>query len=85
MRVFLLKIINFFVIILISNQLRKGLKKALRSIYLAKSPLRKRSHEIKIKNINIFSNIYTYISKVISASKETNAEYLIISISPYTF
>ena len=63
----------------------EGLKKNFEINLFGRKSFKKRSHEIKIKNIKIFSNIFTYISKVISASKETNAEYLIISISPYTF
>ena len=44
-----------------------------------------RSHEIKIKNTKIFNNIFSYISSVIATTKEKDAKYLIISISPYTF
>jgi glycosyltransferase involved in cell wall biosynthesis len=43
------------------------------------------AHEIKIKRINIFTNIFSYISSVIESTKEKNAKYLIISITPYTF
>ena len=44
-----------------------------------------RSHEIKIKKIKNFNNIFSYISSVIATIKEEDAKYLIISISPYTF
>ncbi len=44
-----------------------------------------RSHEIKIKRTKIFSNIFSYISAIIESSKDKDAKYLIISISPYTF
>ena len=44
-----------------------------------------RSHEIKIKKIKIFSNIFSYLLSVIKASREENAKFFIISISPYTF
>ena len=44
-----------------------------------------RSHEIKIKKIKIFTNIFSYITTVIESTKERDAKYLIISISPYTF
>ncbi len=44
-----------------------------------------RSHEIKIKKTKIFTNIFYYISNAIKSSKEKDAKYLIISISPYTF
>tara|TARA_B100001564_G_C20668735_1_gene685040 strand:- start:3605 stop:4624 length:1020 start_codon:yes stop_codon:yes gene_type:complete len=63
----------------------EGLKKNFEINIFGRKSSKKRSHEIKIKNIKIFNNIYTYISEVISASKEQNSEYLVISISPYTF
>ena len=44
-----------------------------------------RSHEIKIKKTTTFNNIFSYISSVIDSTKEEDAKYLIISISPYTF
>ena len=46
---------------------------------------KKRTHEIKLKKIKIFSNIFTYLSEVIKSTKIENTKYLIISISPYTF
>ena len=44
-----------------------------------------RSHEIKIKKTKISNNIFSYISSVIATTKEEEAKYLIISISPFTF
>ena len=44
-----------------------------------------RSHEIKIKKTKISINIFSYIYSVIATTKEEDAKYLIISISPYTF
>ena len=44
-----------------------------------------RAHEIKINKIKIFKNIFSYIAAVISAAKNEDAKYLVISISPYTF
>ena len=63
----------------------EGLKKNFEINLFGRKSSKKRNHEIKIKNIKIFNNIYTYISEIISASKEQKAEYLVISISPYTF
>ena len=51
----------------------------------ARKSYKKRSHEIKIKKIKIFSNLFNYIFSAITASKEKESQYLIISISPYTF
>ena len=44
-----------------------------------------RSHEIKIKKIKIYNNIFSYIFSAIEASKIADAKYLVISITPYTF
>ena len=44
-----------------------------------------RSHKIKIKNIKIYSNIFSYIYGILSLVKKQESKYLIISISPFTF
>ncbi len=46
---------------------------------------KQRSHEIKLKKVKIFSNIFSYLSEIIKSTKVDNTKYLIISISPYTF
>ena len=63
----------------------EGLNKKFDINLLGRKSYKKRSHEIKVKNISIFSNIFSYISAVIKASKIPETKYLIISISPYTF
>ena len=44
-----------------------------------------RSHKINIKSIKTYSNIFSYIYRVLSTLKEKDSKYLIISISPFTF
>tara|TARA_X000000950_G_scaffold156717_1_gene192255 strand:+ start:543 stop:1565 length:1023 start_codon:yes stop_codon:yes gene_type:complete len=44
-----------------------------------------KSHQIKLKKIKIYNDIFSYINSVISTTKEEEAKYLIISISPFTF
>ena len=44
-----------------------------------------RSHKINIKNIKIYSNIFSYIFGILSLVKKQESKYLIISISPFTF
>ena len=63
----------------------EGLNKKFEVNLFARRSNKKRSHEIKIKKIKFFYNLFSYISSVINASKEKEAKYLIISISPYTF
>tara|TARA_B100001094_G_scaffold256653_1_gene255943 strand:- start:42 stop:1064 length:1023 start_codon:yes stop_codon:yes gene_type:complete len=63
----------------------EGLNKKFDVNLFARKSNKKRSHEIKVKKIKVFNNLYSYMSSVKSASKEIDAKYLIISISPYTF
>ena len=63
----------------------EGLNKRFEVNLFARKSNKKRSHEIKLKKIKIFNNLFSYISSAINAAKEIEAKYLIISISPYTF
>ncbi|MDC3127778.1 hypothetical protein OA498_03870, partial [Candidatus Pelagibacter bacterium] len=63
----------------------EGLNKKFEVNLLGRKSTKKRSHEIKIKRIKVFSNIFSYLSEVIKASKNEDSKFLIISISPYTF
>jgi len=63
----------------------EGLNKKFEVNLFGRKSIRNKSHEIKIKKVKIFNNIFSYISSVISASKNQEAKFLIISISPYTF
>ena len=63
----------------------EGLNKKFEVNLFGRTSRKKRSHEIKIKKIKIFYNIFSYISSVIIASRNQDAKFLIISITPYTF
>ena len=63
----------------------EGLNKKFEVHLLGRKSNTSRSHEIKIKKTKIFTNIFSYISSAIDLTKQDNAKYLIISISPYTF
>ncbi|MDC0618811.1 glycosyltransferase [Pelagibacteraceae bacterium] len=63
----------------------EGLNKKFEVNLFGRKSRKKRSHEIKIKKIKIFYNIFSYISSVIIASRNQDAKFLIISITPYTF
>jgi glycosyltransferase involved in cell wall biosynthesis len=54
------------------------------NLFGRKSP-KQRSHEIKVKKIKVFNNIFSYLSEVKDATKNKDSKFLIISISPYTF
>ena len=85
MRASILMITNFTVIILILKSTPEGLNKKFEvNLFGRKSP-KQRSHEIKIKKIKVFNNIFSYLSEVKDATKNKDSKFLIISISPYTF
>ena len=63
----------------------EGLSKKFEINLYGRKSLKKRTHQIKIKNIKIFKNIFSYIYSVIISHKKNEAKYLIISITPYTF
>ena len=64
----------------------EGLNKKYETYLFGRKSSKNRSHEIKIKNIKIFSNIFSYLSEVIKSSKNNkDSKFLIISITPYTF
>ncbi len=63
----------------------EGLNKKFEVNLFGRKSNKKRSHEIKIKKIKVFNNIFSYLSEVKKASKIEDSKFLIISISPYTF
>ena len=63
----------------------EGLNKKFEVNLLGRKSKKIRAHEIKIKKIKIFSNIFSYFLEVYKSTKIKDVKYLIISISPYTF
>ena len=63
----------------------EGLNKKFEVHLFGRKSNKKRAHEIKLKKIKIFSNIFSYLSEVIKSTKIDSSKYLVISISPYTF
>ena len=63
----------------------EGLNKKFEVNLLGRKSFKKRSHEIKIKKIKIFNNIFSYLSEVKEASKNLDSKFLIISISAFDF
>jgi glycosyltransferase involved in cell wall biosynthesis len=63
----------------------EGLNKKFEVNLLGRKSLKKKSHEIKLKRIKVFNNIFSYLSEVKNASKNLDSKFVIISISPYTF
>ena len=63
----------------------EGLNKKFEVNLFGRVSSKKRAHEIKLKKVKIFSNIFSYLTEVIKNSKIENTKFLVISISPYTF
>lgn len=52
---------------------------------IGRKSLTQRSHEIKINNIKLYNSIFLFIFSIIKTTKIEKLNYLIVSISPYTF
>ena len=63
----------------------EGLDKNFEVNLIARRSKAERAFNINLKNIKIFSSIFSFISAILSSTKNKNSKYLIISISPYTF
>ena len=53
--------------------------------YIVRFSSQKKDQKINIKNVNPSPNIFKFIYSIYKTFKTTNATYLIISITPYTF
>tara|TARA_Y100000816_G_scaffold291113_1_gene281497 strand:+ start:2132 stop:3148 length:1017 start_codon:yes stop_codon:yes gene_type:complete len=76
---------NFFCDNLDMKSTPEGMEKYFNIELIAKKSTIPRAHKIKNKFIGTFSNLFTYIFKIINSAKEKGAHFLIISLSPYTF
>ena len=64
----------------------EGLNKRFEINLFGRKSTKQRTHEIKLKKVKTFNNIFSYIAAVInSTSKDEEAKYFVISINPYTF
>ncbi len=63
----------------------EGLNRKFEVNLFARKTINNRSHEIKIKKIRIFSNIFSFVLSTIASTKEKDTKFLIFSITPYTF
>ena len=63
----------------------EGLSKNFEINLFGRNSNKKRVHEIKVKRIKLFNNIFSYILSTIRSMKNKDNIYLVISITPYTF
>ncbi len=63
----------------------EGLEKNFEVNLIARKSNIKRSHKINIKNIKIFGSLISFLREIVLSFKNKKTNYLLISISPYTF
>ncbi len=63
----------------------EGLKEKFDINLIARRSKKEKSHKINLENINIYSNIFSFLLSIFRSFKENNSQYLVVSISPFTF
>ena len=63
----------------------EGLNKYFNVKVIARKSKVSRSQKMDLKIIKTFSNIFSYIIEVVKSSKQNNSQFLIISLTPFTF
>ena len=76
---------NFFCENLDLKILPEGLNNYHEVQYIARSSASKKNQKINLKNVKVASNILRFIYFVYKTFKTSDATYLLVSITPYTF
>ena len=63
----------------------EGLNKHFDVNVIARKSNVSRSQRINLKNVKTFTNIFSYIFEVAQSLKQNNSQFLIISLTPFTF
>ena len=63
----------------------EGLSKNFEVVMISRKSKKKKSHKINFKKISTASNIFTYLFNIFKTFKHKEKNYLLISITPYTF
>ena len=63
----------------------EGLNKNLKVSVIARKSNSQRFHKINLENIEIASNIFTFLFSIFKTFKDKEINYLLISITPHTF
>ena len=63
----------------------EGLNKNLKVSVIARKSNNQRFHKINLENIEIASNIFTFLFSIFKTFKDKEINYLLISITPHTF
>ena len=75
---------NFFLDNLDLKVIPEGLNQFFNIKFIVRKSKKKGDQKINLNNIDIASNIFSFIFFIIKSFKD-NTKYLIISVTPYTF
>ena len=67
------------------KSITEGFSKNFNTLLIAKKTNIKRFHKINLENIEIASNIFTFLFSIFKTFKDKEINYLLISITPHTF
>ena len=67
------------------KSIAEGLSKNFNTLLIAKKTNIKRFHKINLENIEIASNIFTFLFSIFKTFKDKEINYLLISVTPHTF
>ena len=67
------------------KSIAEGFSKNFNTLLIAKKTNIKRFHKINLENIEIASNIFTFLFSIFKTFKDKEINYLLISITPHTF
>ena len=76
---------NYFCDNLDMKSTPEGLNEEFNVKIIARKSNINRAQKINLNSIKIFSNIFSYIYEIIKSSKHKSSEFIMISLSPYTF
>jgi len=63
----------------------EGLKESFDVLLLARASTIKRSYKINLENLSLSNNIFGYLNNIFKTFNHKDSNYLLISITPYTF
>jgi len=63
----------------------EGLKEKFDINLIGRRSKKERSHKINVENISVYNNIFCFLFSIFRSFKENNSQYLVVSISPFTF
>lgn len=63
----------------------EGLNKHFDVKVIARKSKVSRIQKLNLKTVKTFSNIFSYLVEIVKVSKNTNSQFLIISLTPFTF